>query len=325
MQAVWLENNTLFFRNDLPIPQPPPGEALLRVDLAGICATDLEMVKGYYPFTGVLGHEFVGTVVSLPDYDDVSQGWIGQRVVGEINAACGSCSSCKAGRPTHCEKRSVLGITGRHGVFADYVTLPVKNLHRVPDQVPDEVAVFTEPLAAALEIQEQIFIRPSDKVLVIGAGRLGQLIAWTLAFTGCTLQVVARRPKQQDLLRQRRIETIPQDQVATRQFDIVVEATGTPEGFYLARQAIRPRGTLVLKSTYKGDLTVNFSAIVVDEITLVGSRCGPFAPAIRLQESGQIDPRDLIEAYYSLDSAEAAFNHAAQPGVLKVLFKPKKD
>lgn len=325
MQAVWLENNFLSFRNDVPIPQPLPGEALIRMDLAGICATDLEMVNGYYPFRGVLGHEFVGTVVRMSDQTEASQDWIGQRVVGEINAACGTCSSCRANRPTHCEKRSVLGISGRQGVFADYFTLPVENFHRVPDNLADEAAVFVEPLAAALEIQEQVFIRPSDQVLVIGAGRLGQLIAWTLALTGCYLQVVVRRPKQEELLRLHKIRTIPVDQVPTRQFDIVVEATGTQEGFFLARQAIRPRGTIVLKSTYKGNLAVNFSAIVVDEISLVGSRCGPFTPAIGLLESSQIDPRALIEAYYSLSSAEAAFTHAAQPGVLKVLFKPDKD
>ena len=325
MQAVWLENNSLSVRNDLPIPHLPPGEALLRINLAGICATDLEMVKGYYPFTGIPGHEFAGTVMSVSDQDTASQAWVGKRVVGEINAACGTCSACKAGRPMHCERRSVLGIAGRQGVFADYVTLPVKNLHAVPDGVLDEAAVFVEPLAAALEIQEQVFIRPTDQVLVIGAGRLGQLIAWTLALTGCGIQVVARRSRQQELLRKRVIQVILPDQVPTKKFDIVVEATGTPEGFYLARQDIRPRGTLVLKSTYKGDLLVNFSAIVVDEITLVGSRCGPFAPAIGLLESGRIDPRELIETSYTLDEALTAFESAAQPGVLKILLKPGKN
>ena len=322
MQAVWLENNSLSVRYDLPVPNPPTGEALLSVDLAGICATDLEMVKGYYPFTGIPGHEFVGTVMTVSDQDAVSQTWVGKRVVGEINAACGTCPACKAGRPTHCERRSVLGIAGRQGVFADYVTLPVENLHPVPDRVPDEVAVFVEPLAAALEIQEQVFIRPTDQVLVIGAGRLGQLIAWTLALTGCDIQVVARRSRQQELLRKRGIQAILPEQVPTKKFDLVVEATGTPDGFYLARQAIRPRGTVVLKSTYKGDLLVNFSAIVVDEITLVGSRCGPFAPALVLLDTGRIDPHDLIETTYPLSEALAGFESAAQPGILKILIKP---
>lgn len=322
MEAVWLENNILSTRSGLDIPAPPPGEALLHVDLAGICATDLEMVKGYYPFTGILGHEFVGTVISAPGQNVAGQALVGKRVVGEINAACGVCESCLAGRPTHCEKRSVLGITGRQGVFADYTTLPIENLHLIPDNVPDEAAVFVEPLAAALEIQEQISIGPQDQVLVIGAGRLGQLIAWTLALTGCHLQVVVRRPRQQELLRKRGLQVITPDQVPNRKMDIVVEATGTPEGFYMARQAIRPRGILVLKSTYKGDLTVNFSAIVVDEITLIGSRCGPFKPAIELLASGKIDPRDLIDASYPLASAIEAFDMAAQSGVLKVLFTP---
>lgn len=322
MEAVWLENNFLSARSDLNIPAPPPGEALIHVDLAGICATDLEMVKGYYPFTGILGHEFVGTVISAPDQDRVGQAMMGKRVVGEINAACGVCESCLAGRPTHCEKRSVLGIAGRQGVFADYTTLPIENLHPIPDNVSDEAAVFVEPLAAALEIQEQISVSPNDQVLVIGAGRLGQLIAWTLALTGCQLQVVARRARQQELLRKRGIQVITPDQVPNRKIDIVVEATGTPEGFYLARQAVRPRGTVVLKSTYKGDLTVNFSAVVVDEITLIGSRCGPFKPAIELLASGKIDPRDLIDATYPLANATEAFEIAAQSGVLKVLFTP---
>ena len=324
MQGIWLENNVLSARSDLNIPTPPTGEALLHVDLAGICATDLEMVKGYYPFTGILGHEFVGTVVRVNSQDAASQALLGKRVVGEINASCGACASCLAGRPTHCENRSVLGITDRHGVFADYTTLPIKNLHLLPDDLPDEAAVFVEPLAAALEIQEQITIHPSDQVLIIGAGRLGQLIAWTLALTGCQLQVVARRPRQKELLQKRGVRVITSDQIPNRKMDVVVEATGSPDGFYLARQAIRPRGTLVLKSTYKGEMTVNFSAIVVDEITLVGSRCGPFKPAIDNLASGKIDPRDLIETCYPLTAALDAFEMAARPGIFKVLFKPGK-
>ena len=322
MQGIWLENQQLTVRDDLSDPQPPDGEALIRVDLAGICATDLEMVKGYYPFTGVLGHEFVGTVISIPEQNSKHQDLVGKRVVGEINAACGKCASCRAGRPTHCETRSVLGIAGRQGAFAGYTTLPIENLHPVANNVSDEAAVFVEPLAAALEIQEQIFIHPSDRVLVIGSGRLGQLIAWTLALTGCDIQVVARRPRQQELLLQRGIRVISADQALVRHYDIVVEATGTPDGFHLARKAIRARGMLVLKSTYKGDLTVNFSAIVVDEITLVGSRCGPFKPALGLLESGIIDPRDLIDACYPLENGQEAFEFAARPGVLKVLLKP---
>lgn len=318
MQAIWLENQNLCFRQDMPLPSLPSGEALVRVRLAGICATDLELVGGYYSFTGVLGHEFVGEVIEAPGRPELT----GQRVVGEINAACGDCDTCRAGLPTHCERRTVLGIADRHGSFAEYLALPLGNLHRVPDTVTDEAAVFTEPLAAALEIQEQVHIRPSDRLLVIGAGRLGQLIAQTLALTGCDLQVVARHSHQRDLLAARYIRHISEEQVPQKQMDLVVEATGSPAGFNLARRAVRPRGTIVLKSTYKGEMNVNFSAIVVEEITLVGSRCGPFPPALRLLETRQVDPRPLITARYPLSEALPAFNHAGQPGVLKVLLVP---
>jgi threonine dehydrogenase-like Zn-dependent dehydrogenase len=312
MQAVWLENNQLSLRD---ISQPTkPNEALIRIRKAGICSTDLELVKGYYPYAGVPGHEFVGEVINAPD-----KNWIGARVVGDINAVCGLCEACRNGRPTHCENRTVLGIVNRDGVFAEYTTLPLENLHRVPDSVPDELAVFTEPLAAALEIQQQIQIQPTDRVLVIGAGRLGQLIAQTLALTGCDLHVVARHSLQQNLLTARGIRITSEAEIQPRKWDIVVEVTGSSEGFNLARKAIRPRGTLVMKSTYKGDVTVNFSSIVVDEINIIGSRCGPFEPALRLMEKHEVDPTVLIADAYGLKDALKAFEKAAQPGVLKVL------
>jgi threonine dehydrogenase-like Zn-dependent dehydrogenase len=292
-------------------------EALIKIRKAGICSTDLELVKGYYPYTGVIGHEFVGDVIEA---DDAS--WIGQRVVGDINVACNQCEQCLNGRPTHCENRTVLGIVNRDGTFAEYTQLPTANLHRVPASVPDEMAVFTEPLAAALEIQDQIQIRPTDRVLLVGAGRLGQLIAQTLALTGCDLRVVARHVRQQDLLRARRIRIVPEEEIQRWRWDIVVEATGSPSGFALARQAVRPRGTMVLKSTYKGEMNVNFSSIVVDEINLVGSRCGPFEPALRLMESKQVDPTVLISDEFALKDALKAFERAAEAGVLKVLVQP---
>ncbi len=311
MKALWLENNQISL---CEIPKPiKPSEALIKTRRAGICSTDLELVKGYYPYTGVLGHEFVGEVVSAPDAT-----WIGQRVVGEINAVCGSCEACLNGRPTHCEVRTVLGITNREGVFAEYTTLPVENLHRVPDSVSDEMAVFTEPLAAALEIQQQIQVKPTDRVLLVGAGRLGQLVAQTLALTGCNLHVLVRHTYQKDMLAARGIKTIAEAEVQPRKWDIVVEATGSPVGFDIARKAIRPRGTLVMKSTYAGELTINFSPLVVDEITIVGSRCGPFAPALRLLERREVDPTVLISAQYKLEEIIKAFEHAARPGVLKV-------
>lgn len=324
MKALWLENNRIDLRR---IDQTRrPNEALIKIHKAGICSTDLELVKGYYPYTGVLGHEFVGEVVSVPPAptgrEDGGEGVrvrVGDRVVGEINVVCHQCEQCLNGRPTHCENRTVLGIVNRDGTFAEYTQLPITNLHRVPDSVPDEMAVFTEPLAAALEIQEQINIKPTDRVLLIGAGRLGQLIAQTLALTGCDLRVVARHGHQQDLLKARGIRIIEEGEIEPWRSDIVVDATGSPSGFSLARRAIRPRGTLVLKSTYKGDMSVNFSSIVVDEIKLLGSRCGPFEPALRLMESRQVDPTVLIANEFKLEEALKAFERAAEPGVLKVL------
>ncbi len=315
MKALWLENLRLDLRD---VPEPvKPEEALICIRKAGICSTDLELVKGYYPFTGIPGHEFVGEVVAADD-----PGWIGQRVVGEINVTCGSCEQCLNGRASHCENRTVLGIAKRDGTFAEFTTLPIANLHLVPASVPDEMAVFTEPLAAALEIQQQVQIRPADRVLVIGAGRLGQLIAQTLALTGCELRVVARHDHQKKILADRGIKSITEEDIIPWRWDIVVEATGSPGGFSLARQAIRPRGTLVMKSTYQGELSVNFSSIVVDEVNLVGSRCGPFEPALRLMEKGEVDPSVLIAAEFKLGEALRAFEHAAQAGVLKVLVSP---
>ena len=315
MKAIWLEDNKVDLR-EIPLSRMP-GEALIKIRKAGICATDLELVKGYYPYTGVPGHEFVGEVVEA---DDPS--WIGQRVAGEINVVCNQCEQCLNGRPTHCEKRTVLGIVNRDGTFAEFTQLPIANLHRIPASVPDEMAVFTEPLAAALEIQDQIIIKPGDRVLLVGAGRLGQLIAQTLALTGCNLHVVARHPRQKELLTTRGIKIIAEEDVQPWRWDIVIEATGSPDGFELARKAIRPRGILVLKSTYKGDLNVNFSSIVVDEVNIIGSRCGPFEPALQLMESRQVDPTVLIDEEFSLGDGLKAFERAAQPGVLKVLVQP---
>jgi threonine dehydrogenase-like Zn-dependent dehydrogenase len=315
MRALWLENNEISLRD---VPQPhKPNEALIKIRKAGICSTDLELVKGYYPYTGIPGHEFVGEVVESEDAS-----WVGQRVVGEINVVCNECEQCLNGRPTHCENRAVLGIINRDGTFAEYTTLPLANLHGVPDSVPDEKAVFTEPLAAALEIQQQIQIKPTDRVLLVGGGRLGQLIAQTLALTGCDLRVVARHAHQQSLLKARRIRIIAEEEIQPWRWDVVVEATGSPSGFSLARQAIRPRGTLVLKSTYKGNVDINFSSIVVDEINIIGSRCGPFEPALRLMEARQVDPTVLIMGEFKLGDVLKAFERAGETGVLKVLVEP---
>ena len=329
MRALWLEDGAITLRDDVAAPAPPRGEALVRVLRAGICRTDLELVRGYYPFTGVLGHEFVGRVEEGPAE------LVGRRVVGEINATCSSCRACMAGRSSHCENRTVLGIVGRHGAFAEYLTLPARNLHVVPDSISTDAATFTEPVAAALEIQQQVPVRPDDRVLVVGDGKLGQLVAQTLSLVGCELLVLGRHERKLALLQ---AEGIPTRLVAAEphrelessvfepgRFDLAIECTGNAGGFALARRSLRPRGVLVMKSTYAGELTLDASSIVVDEITLVGSRCGPFAPALRLLAEGLIEVAPLVSARYPLVAAPEAFAHAARPGVLKVLLEVRSD
>jgi len=315
MKALWLENHTLRFRDDLPVPQPAAGEALVRVLQAGICNTDLEMVRGYYPFTGVLGHEFVGLV------EDGPRDLISQRVVGEINISCGTCPACARGHGTHCENRTVLGIKRRDGAFAEYLTLPSINLHPVPEDVSNDAATFVEPLAAALQIQEQVSFTPESRVLVVGAGKLGQLIAQTLVSTGCRLQLVGRRQQEVPLPNAQTMRVGLATAAPPDWFDIAVECTGNPEGFEIARRALRPRGVLVMKSTYTGSLALDASALVVDEITLVGSRCGPFAPALRLLAEKRVNVEPLIGARYPLPEGLPAFEQARQPGALKVLLE----
>lgn len=318
MRGLWLEDQQLSFRDDLKLPAVAPGMARIRTRLAGVCATDLEMVRGYYPFTGVPGHEFVGEVEDAPLNED----WVGKRVVGEINLTCGHCTACLAGREHHCENRTTLGIFDKDGVFAEYFTLPVENLHEIPEKVRDEQAVFTEPLAAALEIQEQVQIQPGMRVLVVGAGRLGMLIAQTLRLTGCDLKVVVRREAPALMLDGWGIESVFVEEVAENSADLVVEVTGAPGGFALSRKAVRPLGTLVLKSTFADKVKMDLSRLVVDEVTLVGSRCGPFEPALRLLDAGLVDPTPLIEARYPLKEGLAAFEKAGEHGVLKVLIVP---
>ncbi len=315
MKGLWLENNQLQLRTDIPIPKPPAGEALVRVLCAGICNTDLELIKGYYPYTGIIGHEFVGVVEQGPEY------LINQRVVGEINAACGYCRFCRSGQPTHCENRTVLGIVNRNGAFAEYLSLPIENLHILPENVSTAAATFTEPLAAALEIQQQITLCEDDRVLVVGDGKLGQLIAQTLALTGCDLLVVGRHEDKLLNLAARGIKTGLADSVKDRYFDVSIDCTGNPEGFNTARRALRPRGTLILKSTYAGNLSLDASALVVDEITLIGSRCGPFVPALELLGTKKVNVQSLIQGIYPLSLGLEAVEKAKTKGVLKVLLE----
>ncbi|MCI5159679.1 MAG: alcohol dehydrogenase [Candidatus Electrothrix sp. AUS1_2] len=314
MQGIWLEDRRLSLRADLPVPVPGPGEALIRVLCAGICATDLQLLRGYYPYTGIPGHEFVGRVEQGPPE------LLGQRVVGEINVGCGHCSLCGQGLARHCRNRTVPGIRGRNGAFAEYLTLPCANLHHVPANVSTEAAVFTEPLAAALQIQEQVAVRPEDRVLVLGDGKLGLLVAQTLALTGCRLLAVGRHEDKLALLSQAGIAVhvgVP----AGQRFDLAVECTGSPEGFASARNALRPRGTLILKSTYTDRLNVDASALVVDEITVIGSRCGPFAKALELLAAGKVAVEPLIRARYPLSCGLEAFALAGRKGSLKVLLE----
>ena len=283
MHGLWLEDRRLRFRDDCPAPAPAAGEAVVRVLVAGICNTDLEMVKGYYPFTGVPGHEFVGRVEKAPSAPER----VGQRVVGEINASCGTCETCRAGRPTHCERRTVLGIKDRHGAFAEHLVLPVANLHDVPAEVSDEAACFVEPLAAALEIQEQVDVRADDRIVVIGRRQArtagGPHPRSAGAETSSSWDATARASARSSTwaCAWARRTTSPREAA-----DLVVECTGNPEGLALATRAVRPRGTVVLKSTYHGTASLDVSRLVVNEVTLVGSRCGPFAKALEPARGG---------------------------------------
>jgi threonine dehydrogenase-like Zn-dependent dehydrogenase len=315
MRALLLDRELKLVR-DHPTPEPPPGEVLIRVTLAGVCNTDLELVKGYLQFRGVPGHEFVGVVERAPGEEE----WQGRRVVGDINAACGNCPTCNAGRLTHCPHRTTLGIAGRDGAFAEYLSLPIHNLYPVPDSVPDESAAFVEPLAAACEILQQVHVHPTDRVIVLGDGKLGLLCAQVLALTGCDLTAVGHHEHKLNILARRGIPTaLEKSLMENERADLVVETTGHPGGYAAARRLVRPRGTIVLKSTCHGTLDADLTMAVVDEITLLGSRCGPFAPALRLLEQGLVDVLSLVHARYPLSEALTAFEHAARPGTLKVL------
>jgi threonine dehydrogenase-like Zn-dependent dehydrogenase len=293
----------------------------VRVTLSGICNTDLEIVRGYAGFQGTLGHEFVGVVESAPD---ASQHLVGRRVVGEINAGCGRCELCTGGDARHCPDRTVLGIVGRDGAHAQFLRLPTINLLPVPDEVPDERAVFTEPLAAACGIIERASVTTDTRVAVIGDGKLGLLCAQVLHLTGAQVLLVGKHPNKLERVAQRGIETTLLSEVRgrARTFDMVVEASGGASGFALALDLLRPRGVLVLKSTFQGGTEWDAARIVVDEITVVGSRCGRFAPALGLLKNNAVDVESLISETYALRDALRGVERAAERGVLKVLIRP---
>ena len=303
---------------DRPEPIPTSAMAVVRVTRAGICNTDLELVKGYMDFRGVLGHEFTGTVEAGPSE------WRGKRVVGEINFACGACPTCERGLGRHCPHRRVMGILNADGAFAEFVAVPVNTLHRVPDGVDDDLAVFTEPLAAAFEILEQVDIQPGTECVVLGDGKLGLLLAQVLFQAGAHVLAVGKHTEKLGILRRRGIPTVLAGDWDRAPADVVVEATGSASGFTTAVSATRPRGTLVLKSTVAGPAPLNLAPVVITEITIVGSRCGRFEPALRALEVGSIDVRSLISAQRSLEAGVDALQLATAPGVLKVLLDPRR-
>ena len=294
-------------------------EAVVRVLLSGICNTDLEIARGYAGFNGTIGHEFVGVVE-----ESTERVLIGCRVVGEINAGCGECDLCHAADSRHCAARTVLGIHGRDGAHAEFLQLPAINLLPVPDNVPDEHAVFTEPLAAACGILERVKITSEDRVAVIGDGKLGLLCAQVLALTGASVLLVGKHSSKRRIAERRGIETTTPKLAAkrARQFDVVVEASGAAPGFALALDLLRPKGQLVLKSTFHGKTELDAARIVVDEISIVGSRCGRFTPALDLLQKSAIDVDSLISEEYPLSNGIHAMSRAATRGVLKVLLRP---
>lgn len=331
MKALRYENHKIDLANvDKPNPQ---GEALVRVTLSGICNTDLEIARGYAGFEGTLGHEFVGVIEEVSDTQPSVRPTSpserqplkpGQRVVGEINAGCGVCNLCRAGDSRHCPKRTVLGIVGRDGAHAEFLKLPLINLLPVTREIPDERAVFTEPLAAACGILERVHINKETKVAVIGDGKLGLLCAQVLATTGAAVTLIGKHKSKLAIAGRRGIETtfVESAQSRTREFDVVVEASGSASGFELALDLVRPRGVLVLKSTFHGLTEINSARLVVDEISVVGSRCGRFAPALELLRAGAVDVESLVTEELKLADGVRAMDRAAQPGVMKILLRP---
>jgi 2-desacetyl-2-hydroxyethyl bacteriochlorophyllide A dehydrogenase len=315
MRALVLEpGGRLRLDRDHPEPLPGPEEALVHVRAAGVCATDLELVRGYAGHAGVLGHEFVGRV----DAGDAR--WPGRRVVADINVGCGHCSACRTGDPHHCQSRTTVGIRGRPGVFAERVAIPRANLVEVPDSVPDELAVFAEPLAAALHVLDETHERAP--ITVLGDGKLGLLIALAIAAVGHPVELIGRHPSKLEIAARAGIPTQLDSELRDApRTSLLVEATGKPSGLARALQLVAPRGTIVLKTTTSAAVTLELAPVVIHELRIVGSRCGDMHRAIELLASGRIDPRPLIAARYDLDHAEQALEHAARPGVLKVMLE----
>jgi threonine dehydrogenase-like Zn-dependent dehydrogenase len=316
MRALFLDHE-LAFRRDYPQPAAKPGESLVRVELAGICGTDLELARGYMTYRGVPGHEFVGRVV-----ESGRPGLTGRRVVGDINAACGAetCQWCRRGLGRHCPTRTVLGILGRDGAFADYLTLPDDNLLAVPDSLPDERAVFCEPLAAAYEIFEQTRLEPADSIAILGDGRLGALLALALGAEGLGPIVGGHHRGKLDRLAACGIKVSLESELKPG-FDVVIDATGRAAGLARALELVRPRGRLILKSTAAATASLNLAPVVVNEITVIGSRCGRLRPALDALTTGRVDPAPLISAVYPLEDGVAAMKAAGDGSNFKVLLR----
>ena len=316
MKAVVFDNG-LRLDNNYPMPEPKKGEALIKVNTIGICNTDYEITLGYMGYKGILGHEFTGVVEKAENKD-----LIGKRVVGEINCGCGECEWCAQGLERHCFNRTTLGIWKREGCFAEYVSLPEKNLLVIPDNVSDEEAVFTEPLAAALEILEQVHIPPYKKVIVLGDGKLGLIIALALSAAGLDITLVGKHEKKLKIAAEQGVKTkLLSELKIEKAYDFVVEATGSISGFETSVALTKPRGTLILKSTIAASKEFNLAPIVVDEITIVGSRCGQFAPALRMLEQKRIDVKPLISDIFDIDASIAAFERNKEKSSVKVLVK----
>jgi threonine dehydrogenase-like Zn-dependent dehydrogenase len=316
MKAVIFDSK-LKFVDDHAVPKPLQGEVLIRVSLAGICNTDLEITKGYRGFRGVLGHEFVGIVESANGKD---QSIIGKRVVGEINCGCGKCEYCQKGLRNHCEERKTLGIHDKDGAMAEYATLPMENVYIVPDVVQDEESVFAEPLAAAFQITEQILIEENARILVLGDGKLGLLIACVMSLFSSAVTLVGKHENKLKVASLQQVETfLLKDFKMERKYDVVIESTGSPGGFELALKLVKPRGTIVLKTTGVAMKEFNNSEIVINEITVVGSRCGPFKTALYALSRKLIDVRPLISGIFPFDRAEEAFKRAQESNSLKIL------
>ncbi|HTZ94953.1 MAG TPA: alcohol dehydrogenase catalytic domain-containing protein [Terriglobales bacterium] len=319
MQALYFDGELSV--REVPTPKPAPGEALIRMRLAGICGTDRQILKGYAGFRGIPGHEFVGEVV-----DCESSAWVGKRVVGEINVTCGHCDWCRRGLGRHCSSRVVMGIIQWPGTFAEFITLPIVNLHEVPANVADEVAVLTEPLAAACEILEQMPNARGTRTAVIGAGRLGLLIAQVLRQAGSDVTVIGRSAAKLDLARSWGLGVVQSEpgvtsnpKLAPKSLSLVIEATGSPQGLDLALRLVEPRGTVVMKSTFHQPARFDTAKLVVDEITLLGSRCGKFESALALLNAGSICTKGMISRIFPLEHGVEAFQYLETPGCLKVL------